>query len=196
MFFPFDLLICSRSNPTPKIQPSAICVELTGKPSWLAKITVIAAAKATENALTWFSFVISQPTVAISLLPKIIKPRERPAAHKNIIQKGIETLSVFKPADWIVSLIATNGHIALATSFAPCAKESKATAHISGKLKSLLMYFLLSLNSDLCFLRYKRVSIIVEIPITTPINKEVVGVTIADSHSEDFTNGFNHFNMR
>src|SRR6056297_580049 len=38
----------SRKNPTPKTPPTAIWVELTGSPSQLAKITVIAADKATQ----------------------------------------------------------------------------------------------------------------------------------------------------
>tara|TARA_B100001123_G_C15233705_1_gene996224 strand:- start:222 stop:344 length:123 start_codon:yes stop_codon:yes gene_type:complete len=38
----------SRKNPTPKIAPMAMCVELTGSPSVVAINTVIADAKATQ----------------------------------------------------------------------------------------------------------------------------------------------------
>lgn len=188
--------MCSLNKPTPNIHQSAIWVELTGSPNWLARITVIAAASATEKALTWFNFVISPPTVAISLLQNIINPNDNPAAPRNIIQNGIETLSVVSPADWIVSLIATSGQIAFATSLAPWANDKRATAQIRGRLNNLLMFFLLFCNNDLCFLRYILVKIMVEIQTTTHKNSAVVGVTIVESHSEDFTSGFNHLSSK
>jgi hypothetical protein len=58
------------------------------------------------------------------------------------------------------------------------------------------MFFLLFCNNDLCFLRYILVKIIVEIQTTTHKNSDVVGVTIVESHSEDFTSGFSHLSSK
>ena len=48
----------SRKKPTPKTAPTAICVELTGRPNVDAIITVMAAESAIQNARTRFNFVI------------------------------------------------------------------------------------------------------------------------------------------
>ena len=53
-------------KPTPKTAPTAIWVELTGRPSQLATITVSAADSATQKARIGFSLVIWLPTMRIS----------------------------------------------------------------------------------------------------------------------------------
>jgi len=79
---------------------------------------VIAAERATQYALTWFSFVISFHTVLISVLPYTASPIARPRAPIIIIQIGIPTSQAAIVQKETVSYIAANGPIAFATSFA------------------------------------------------------------------------------
>ena len=97
-------------------------------------ITVIAADKATEKALIWFSLVISLQTVFISLHQKTSNHQDIHKAQIIITQRDIPTLSGFNCQLFITSFMAARGHIAFATSFAQCAKLSKLTANIRGML--------------------------------------------------------------
>jgi len=116
----------------------------TGKAKAEAIITVIAADSATQYALIWSNLVISFQTVFINLQPKTAKPTERESAQSNIIQVGIHTFQIDSQVVVTDSYIAANGQIALATSFAQCAKLSKHTAKIKGTLNKVFTKFLLS----------------------------------------------------
>ena len=91
----------------------------------------------------------------MSLAPNVASPITRPMAHIDITHKGIHTLSHSAEPDipLITSLMAASGHIALATSLAPWAKERRATANIRGRLNNLLMNFFQFLNTDECLKR-------------------------------------------
>jgi len=84
--------------------------------------------------------VISDHTVFINLAPKTLKPRTNHVAHIIITHNSIPT---FAEIQWffIASLIAANGQIAFATSFAQCANDKRATANIRGILNNLFMNF-------------------------------------------------------
>lgn len=82
----------SLKNHTQKTQPIAIWVELTGNHNWLASITVRAADKAIQNALTWSSSVISHHTALISFGQNNNNQNDSQVHHKSIIQNGIPTL--------------------------------------------------------------------------------------------------------
>ena len=63
------LATISRKKPTPKMAPSAIWVDDTGKPRAEAMRTVIAAERATQKARERSSLVIFSPTTLISFGP-------------------------------------------------------------------------------------------------------------------------------
>jgi hypothetical protein len=88
--------------------------------------------------------VISFQTVCISLFPKTASHIESENAQIIIIQKGTPIFQMTSQECFTASLIAASGQIALATSFAQCAKLKSATAKIRGILKSLLMNLVLS----------------------------------------------------
>lgn len=94
LFFPCLRFCHSRNRPIQNIPPIAMCVELTGNPSALAIITVIAAESATQYALTWLSFVISFQTVFMRVLPYTPSHTASPSAPIHIIQTGIPALPV------------------------------------------------------------------------------------------------------
>ncbi len=119
----------------------AIWVELTGSPSCEATMTVTAAAIAIENARIWSRSVISPPTVRISFGPYNAKPSAIPIAPIKSTHSGMPAVSETPPFK-TVSAIAAKGPMALATSFAPCAKLSKAAAKIRGIVNKALMDFL------------------------------------------------------
>jgi hypothetical protein len=96
--------------------------------------------------------VISFHTVLISLAQNTASQRASQIAPIHIIQKGIPILFAEIAPDCIISFIAARGQIALATSFAPCAKLKSPTANINGILKSLLINFFQFLNIELSFL--------------------------------------------
>ena len=73
----------------------------------------------------------------ISLGPKSTKPAPIPTAPTSITQKGTPTL-VEMPPEETASTIAARGPTALATSFAPWAKESRAAEQINGMVNKEL----------------------------------------------------------
>jgi hypothetical protein len=125
----------SRKKPTPKTAPTAVWVELIGRPSQEAMMTVIAAASATQKARIGFSRVICWPTMRISLGPNRTRPTEMPTAPIAMTQSGMADAPVTSSA-WTVATMAASGPTALATSLAPCAKDSSAAEQISGTLNS------------------------------------------------------------
>ena len=112
-------------------------VELTGNPIAEAMITVIAADSATQKARARSSLVICSPTMRISLGPKSIKPAEIPSAPTSITQNGTPTLWDTPPED-TASTMAASGPTALATSFAPWAKDSSAAEQTKGMVNRVL----------------------------------------------------------
>ena len=89
------LVIASLRKPTPNTAPTAIWVELTGRPKVEAIITVIDADSATQKARTRFSFVIFSPTISIIFGPNNNRPIEIPMAPIARTQKGSVTLADF-----------------------------------------------------------------------------------------------------
>ena len=154
----------SRRKPTPKIPPTAICVELTGRPNLEAMITVMAAATATQNERILSSSVISVPTVRISFGPYRARPIAIPRAPTIITHTGIAALADTPPCN-TASLIAASGPTALATSFAPWAKLSIAAAPINGRVNSELTDCLSLLNLSAALwiigftMKYKAIAI-------------------------------------
>ena len=57
----------------------------------------MAAERATQYALIWFSFVIWLPTTLINLGPNKNNPNEIPAAPITITQRGIEAADKYSP---------------------------------------------------------------------------------------------------
>ena len=107
-------------------------------PSWLAMITVIAAASAMQKARERSSSVISDPTVRISFGPNSARPIEIPSAPITITQSGIATFEAPPSALVSASTTPASGPTALATSLAPWAKLSSAAEMISGTVNSRL----------------------------------------------------------
>ena len=92
------------------------------------------------------------PTIRISLGPYKNKPKLMPKAPIIITQFGINALAVMVPISTLCK-IAASGPIALATSFAPCANDSKAAEQIKGILNKVLKErFLFSIPSDWRFM--------------------------------------------
>jgi len=176
----------SLKNHTQNIQPRAIWVELTGKPSCEAIITVIAAAKAIENALTLSNSVISFQTVFIIL--------GQYNASQNVIHNPPSTkihvcIPTFAETCQLItaSYIQAIGQIAFATSFAQCAKLRSNTEKINGivniKFTDSLLFF-----SFLVLFRYVLVIANIIDATTIPIPAAVMKST--------FIKCFNHFKIK
>ncbi len=121
----------SLKNHIQKIHQIAIWVELTGNHNWLARITVIAADKAIQKALTWSISVISHQTLLIILGQNRYNHIAIQNHHIDIIQKGISAF-VETHQFTTLSYIQAKGQTAFATSLAQCAKVSNATENIRG----------------------------------------------------------------
>ena len=80
--------------------------------------------------------MISDPTRRISFGPNSISPTEMPSAPTTITQTGMPTVEAMSPTSTECTM-AASGPTALATSFAPCAKESSAAEATSGSENSL-----------------------------------------------------------
>ena len=81
--------------------------------------------------------MISEPTVRITFGPNRPSPIAIPSAPTIMTHMGMGAAAVISPVpELTTSTIAANGPTALATSFEPCAKLSKAAAKISGTVKS------------------------------------------------------------
>lgn len=194
----FLLLKYCLNSHIPNIAHRAIWVDDTGNHNADAKRTVAAADRATQNALIWSNFVISFQTVLISLAPNIDNHNDRNTAPIIIIQNGTQAaLTISAQPFLIVSLIAASGHIAFATSFDQCAKESRATAKIKGTLNNVFINSLSSLKNDfLCFL-YITISIIYDATqISNHKNIAFVGFIILCKNSFELKTGFNHFSNK
>src|SRR5690554_7221107 len=70
--------------------------------------------------------------------PNSISPTARPRAPTIITHSGILAEVTTPPPARMASLIAASGPTALATSFAPWAKLSRAAAKISGQVNRVL----------------------------------------------------------
>ena len=77
------------------------------------------------------------PTMRISLGPNRNRPKDRPNAPISITQSGMATASAVPP-DPRACTMAASGPTALATSLAPCAKDSSAADTTSGMPNSTL----------------------------------------------------------
>ena len=83
-----------------------------------------------------FSLVICWPTMLMSFGPNNSRPKEIPSAPTAMTQIGMVTFAATSPIAAVWTM-AARGPTALATSFAPCAKESSAAEQIRGIAKSL-----------------------------------------------------------
>ena len=97
-----------------------------------------------------FILVICSPTVRISFGPNSIKPVTIPTAPITMTQRGMPTLPEMSPVSAALTM-AASGPTALATSFEPCAKDSRAVEQIKGMVKRLrtdLLRFSITLDGE------------------------------------------------
>ncbi len=77
-----------RARPTPRTEPTSVCVADTGMPIVVATTTVVAAESVAAKARLGVSAVIELPTVSITFFPYIISPVTTPVQPSKIIQAG------------------------------------------------------------------------------------------------------------
>lgn len=109
------------AKPTPSIAPINICVVETGMPRPEQITTVAAVDNCAAKPLEGVNSVIFEPTVAITLYPKVASPATTPDVPKITIQNGKWLLITNWPLFFIKLKIVAIGPMALAVSFDPWA---------------------------------------------------------------------------
>ena len=108
-------------KPMPKTAPISTCVELIGKPIFVATRITIELASSALNPVEGSIFASLLPTVVITSLPKNQSPTTRETPKVAIAINGIGDSELIELV-FSTSKIAANGPMAFAISFAPWLK--------------------------------------------------------------------------
>jgi len=120
-----------RARPTPSTAPTRVWVVEMGRPSFVARMIVIAAPNSAQKPRVGVSWVILRPIVSITRHPQVASPTTMPIPPSASTHKGTGAFAAtLSPPASATDKTADIGPIAFATSFAPWANATKQALRI------------------------------------------------------------------